>query len=100
MRLRLLADRMVRDREIGVSEAKVVVVVPDGNRTYRERITSPWFATAFPNRAVSDIVRETLVAPGNTYASVSQSTLADAVREHCADAVSSWSAYHRDRYGW
>ena len=100
MRLRLLADRMVRDREIGVSEAKVVVVVPDGNRAYRERITSPWFATAFPNRAVSDIVRETLVAPGNTYASVSQSALADAVREHCADAVSSWSAYHRDRYGW
>ncbi|MDE0457014.1 MAG: hypothetical protein OXI15_06960 [Chromatiales bacterium] len=100
MRLRLLADRMVRDREIGVSEAKVVVVVPDGNRAYRERITSPWFATAFPNRAVSDIVHETLVEPGNTYASVSQSTLADAVREHCADAVSSWSAYHRDRYGW
>ena len=64
------------------------------------RITSPWFATAFPNRAVSDIVRETLVAPDNTYAPVSQSTLADAVREHCTDAVSSWSAYHRDRYGW
>jgi len=100
MRLRLLADRMVRDSDLGVSEAKVVVVVPDGNRAYRERITSPWFATEFPNLSVSDIVRETLVAPGSTYATISQSTLADAVREHCPDAVSSWSAYHRDRYGW
>ena len=100
MRLRLLADRMVRDRELGVSEAKVVVVVPEGNRAYRERLTSPWFATAFPNRTVSDIVRETLVDPDSTYATVSQSTLADAVREHCAEAAASWSAYHRDRYGW
>ena len=30
LRLRLLADRMVRNRELGVSEAKVVVVVPEG----------------------------------------------------------------------
>ncbi len=100
MRLRLLADRMVRDGELGVSEAKVVVVVPDGNRAYRERITSPWFATAFPNLSVPDIVRETPVAPDSIHATVSQSTLADAVRQHCADAVASWSAYHRDRYGW
>ena len=100
LRLRLLADRMVRDRELGVSEAKVLVVVPEGNRAYRERITSPWLTTAFPNQTVSDIVRETLVDPDNTYATVSQSTLAGAVREHCAEAAASWSAYHRDRYGW
>ena len=91
---------MVRGRELGVSEAKVVVGVPDGNQAYRERITSSWFARTFPNRTVSDIVRETLLAPDSTYASVSQSTLADAVREHCADGATSWSAYHRVRYGW
>ena len=100
LRLRLLADRMVRDCEFGVSKAKVIVVVPEGNRAYRERITSPWFAKAFPNRTVSDIVLETLVDPHSTYASVSQSTLADGVREHCGEAAASWSAYHRDRYGW
>ena len=100
LRLRLLADRMVRDREFAVSAAKVVVVVPEGNRAYRARVTSPWFATAFPNRTVSDIVGETLVDPDSTYATVSQSTLAGAVREHCAEAAASWSAYHRDRYGW
>ncbi|MDE0460309.1 MAG: hypothetical protein OXI15_23725 [Chromatiales bacterium] len=100
LRLRLLADRIVRDHELGVSEAKVLVVVPEGNRTYRERITSPWLAAAFPNRTVSDIVRDTLVDPDSTYATVSQPTLAGAVREHCADATGSWSAYHRDRCGW
>ena len=63
LRLRLLADRMVRDGELGVSEAKVVVVVPEGNRAYRERVTSPWLASEFPNRTVSDIVHETLVPP-------------------------------------
>ena len=31
MRQRLLADRMVARKELGVSEAKVVLVVPDGN---------------------------------------------------------------------
>ncbi len=99
MRLRLLADRMVRARELGVSEAKVLVVVPEGNRAYRERVTSLWFATAFPNRTVSDIVRETLLDPDSTYATIPQSALASAVREHCAEAAA-WSAYHRDRYGW
>ena len=69
LRLRLLADRMIHDRELGVSEAKVVVVVPHGNRAYRERITSSWFAKTFPNRTVSDIVRETLVDPDSTYVS-------------------------------
>ena len=100
MRLRLLADRMVRDRELGVSEAKVVVVVPEGNRAYRERVTSPWFTTAFPHRTVSDIVCETLVDPDSTYVSVSQATLAAAIRERCGEAAASWSAYHRERYGW
>ena len=47
MRLRLLADRMVRDRELGVSEAKVVVVVPRGNTVYRRRITSPPWPSGF-----------------------------------------------------
>ena len=35
MRQRLLADRMVREREFGIDEAKVVVVVPEQNWAYR-----------------------------------------------------------------
>ena len=100
LRLRLLADRMVRSRELGVTAAKVVVVVPEGNRAYRERVTSPPLAMAFPNRTVSGIVEETLVHPGRSYASVSQSNFAGAVRSRCGDATTHWDAYHHDRYGW
>ena len=100
LRLRLLADRMVRNRELGVSEAKVVVVVPEGNRAYRERVTSPPFAMAFPGRSVSGIVAETLVDRDREYASVSQSNLADAVRSRGGYDSPGWRAYHRGRYGW
>lgn len=100
MRLRLLADRMIDESELGVHEAKVVVVVPEANRAYRDKVTSPWLADAFPDRNVSEVVRKTLLCPERDYAVVSQSTLANAVRAQCSDAVASWSAYHRDRYGW
>ena len=99
LRLRLLADRMVRNRELGVSEAKVVVVVPEENRAYRERVTSPSLATAFPDRTVSGIVEETLLRPDRAYASVSQSNLADSVQSRCRDDSPDWGAYHRGRYG-
>ena len=49
MRNRLLADRMVENRELGISDAKVVVVVPEGNTAYRERITSPPLENRFPH---------------------------------------------------
>ena len=100
LRLRLLADRMVRNHELGVTEAKVVVVVPEGNRAYRERVTSPPLAMAFPDRIVSGIVDETLVHPAREYASFSQSDLANAVRSRRRNETSAWGAYHRDRYGW
>ena len=88
LRLRLLADRMVRNQELGVSEAKVAVVVPEGNLAYRERVTSPPLVKAFPSRSVSGIVEETLVLPDRSYVSLSQSNLADAVRCWCEDETS------------
>ncbi len=101
MRLLLLADRMVANRELGVSEAKVVVVVPAGNKTYRERITSPVLFHQFPEaRTVADVVREALTQPDNAYASVCPSTLAEAVREQCGRSSSAWGEYQHARYGW
>ena len=100
LRLRLLADRMVRNREFGVSEAKVVVVVPEENRAYRERVTSPPLAMAFPNRTVSSTVEEMLVRPNREHASISQSNLADSVRRRCGDAATAWGEYHHHRYEW
>ena len=99
MRLRLLADRMVRDRELRVSEAKVVVVVPRCNTVYRRRITSPPLAERFPQlETVSDVMRATLKHPDRV-ASVCPSMLLEAVERECGAAVSSWAAYMRERYG-
>ena len=94
MRLRLLADRMVTDEELDVSEAKVVVVVPEANRAYRERITSPPLAARFPQlMTVSDVMCATLKYSDRAFASVCPSLLLDAVERECGGAVSSWAAY-------
>ena len=100
LRLRLLADRMVRNHELGVTEAKVVVVVPEGNRAYRERVTSPWLARKFPIGTVADIVQETLFPSDRANISVSQSHLAASLRKKIGPTVLSWSRYHQKRYGW
>ena len=65
MRLRFLADRMMTNGELGVSEAKVVVVVPEGNSAYRGRITSPPLANRFPHfKSVSEAMCATLKQRG------------------------------------
>ena len=102
MRLRLLADRMVADRELDVTDAKVVVVVPEGNAAYRERITSPPLRERFPQHTtVSDVMRAALKDPDAAFASVCPSVLVDAVERECGSnpAVQEWAAYQRERYG-
>ena len=99
MRLRLLADRMVKEQELGISGAKVVVVVPEGNTAYREVITSPPLKTRFPNcETVSGVFRATLKRPDEAYGVVCPSILVDAVERECGSAVSTWVKYQRDRY--
>ena len=99
MRLRLLADRMVRRRELDVVDAKVVVVVPEDNAAYRARITSPPLAQRFPELAtVEDVVKAALRRPGG-FVTVDPSTLVDAVERDCGGASSEWVAYQRERYG-
>ena len=101
LRQRLLAERMVRNEELGVREAKVVIVVPDGNRAYRERITSPVLAAEFKEaQTVEEVVRAALTKPEPAFACVSPSTMADAVRQQCGNEFVEWSDYLKDRYGW
>lgn len=101
MRMRLLADRMVAERELDVAEAKVVVIVPEGNLPYRERITSPHLSSLFPDaRSVADVTRLSLTNPERDYASVCPSVLADAVRVGCGESATAWGNYLNERYGW
>ena len=101
MRQRLLADRMVRKGELGVQDAKVVIVVPECNRAYRERITSPALATELPHaRTVAEVIQSAIARPDAGFACVSPGMLAEAVRRRCGARVAEWSEYLRDRYGW
>lgn len=101
MRQRLLGNRMVSKGELGVCEAKVVVVVPEGNSAYRERITSPVLAAEFESaRTVEDVVKAAITRPDAAFACVSPSMMADAVRRQCGNEVVEWSDYLKDRYGW
>ena len=101
MRNRLLGDRMVKMRELDVSEAKVVVVVPEGNTAYRENITSPPIKKRFPDlKTVEEIMRATLKQPDAAFKMVTPTKLLNAVDKECSVDVSDWVAYIRERYRW
>ena len=100
MRLRLLADRMVAEKELCVSDARVVVVVPKDNTPYREKITSPALVQRFPDfTTVEEVVRATLKDPDRAFTTISPETLLDAVEWECGDASPEWVAYQRERHG-
>lgn len=101
MRQRLLADRMVIDQELGVSDAKVIAVVPENNTAYRNRLTSPPLARRFPHlESVSCVFRATLKQPDDAYAVVCPSLLVEAIERECGGAAADWTRYQRERYGW
>ena len=101
MRQRLLADRMVARKEFGVSEAKIVLVLPDGNDGYRLSMTSSALRAAFPDAAtVEAVTRAAMNAPDRDFAVVSQHAMAECVRARCGGTVRYWSDYQHDRYGW
>lgn len=91
---------MVADKEFDVSEAKVVVVAPEGNVAYRERITSPPLIERFPDKKyVADIFRAMLKQPDDAFVMVCPSMLVDAVERECSsNDASTWVAYMRERY--
>ena len=105
MRQRLLADRMVKQRELGVDEAKVVVVVPEDNRAYRivrdcRATTSPCLAERFPQlNTVKTVMQAALNDPSTQFDLVAPSSLLDSVSRSLPDETAEWAAYWRDRYG-
>ena len=100
MRLRLLADRMVREGELGVSEAKVVVVVPKGKHTILgEESLRPALAERFPGKNVEAVVKASLKRP-DSFAMIDPATLVNAVEQECGQVSTEWVAYQKERYGW
>lgn len=105
MRKRLLADRMVKERELDVDEAKVVAVVPELNLAYRSvadggKTTSPPLAARFPQlQTVSDVMYAALKDPDAQFAMVAPATLLAAVLRDFPDETMTWANYWRERYG-
>ena len=105
MRQRLLADRMIQERELGIDEAKVVVVVPEENWAFRavtdgRTTTSPLLAQRFPQlETVEAVMRTSLKDPDAQFDMVAPSFLLEAVSRSLPEETAEWAGYWRDRYG-
>jgi hypothetical protein len=95
MRLILLGDKMVREKEFGVDEAKVVVVSPKPNAGYRQAPAAAKLGAS----SIDEAVRRSLgTSARRRFAMVCPHDLAEALRAGRVDAA--WSAYMSERYGW
>ena len=105
MRQRLLADRMVHDRELDIEQAKVIVVVPKENWAYRVvtdggTSTSPLLAQRFPHlENVDDIMRTCLKYPESQFDLVPAEVLLEGVQRKLPYETGNWASYWRERYG-
>ena len=105
MRQTLLADRMVEERELEITEAKVVVVVPEENWAYRavsdgNTTTSPLLAQRFPQlETVEAVMRAAVKEPDAQFDMVAPAQLLDGVARSLPDETVDWANYWKDRYG-
>ena len=105
MRQRLLADRMVHNRELDIGQAKIVVVVPEENWDYRvvsdgRTSTSPLLAQRFPQlETVDEIMRTCLKYPESQFDLVPAEVLLEGVQRKLSYETGDWASYWRERYG-
>jgi hypothetical protein len=99
MRLGLLGAKLVRDRELDVSEARIVVACPAANTAYRARVTSPSLRAAFPKGTVASIMSSVTRDPA-MFRVVDQAMLGAAALAAGGASVSDWYGYNSERYGW
>jgi hypothetical protein len=100
MRLGLLADKMVREREFGSTDARVVVVCPRENVEYRDRITSPGLRKQFGESGTVGAVVSRLTRNPGFFRSSSQEELLRGVRAAGLKGLDDWLRYQAQRYGW
>jgi hypothetical protein len=100
VRLGLLADAARADTEMGLSDSRVIVVCPEGNTAYRDRITSPGLRHRFPDVTTVGDVASRLWRDEAGVAIVDPGKLVDVVREDAGAPMHDWSYYLKERYGW
>lgn len=99
MRQLLLSRKMIREKEFGISEARVVVVCPKGNTSFRDKVTSADMSSSYPGCDLETAVREQLVSP-NLFTVLDAEDLFVAITQSVqSSSVDEWSSYNSDRYG-
>ncbi len=100
MRLLLLGQKMIDERELGATEASVIVVCPEENTAYRNRITSPSLRARFPQAtSVLEVLQGSLRDP-HEFRLASQNDLIQAIASSEMPVIHDWLIYHQERYGW
>lgn len=101
MRFHLLARKMILTKEFGIAEAKVVVVCPNDNIEYRNRVTSPPIAVGCTSSSSVEAVMKSALKDPSMFEIVSQETLTSALRNSgLSHDLDLWFDYHALRYGW
>ena len=85
---------------MGLSDTRVVVVCPEGNTAYCERITSPGLKQRFPDVITVEGVAKRLWRDPAGVTVVDPGTLVEAVRKVWGTPVQQWSHYLHRRYAW
>jgi hypothetical protein len=85
---------------LGVTEVRVGVVCPEGNRAYRDTITSHALRAQLPKESTLEQGARALWRDPVGFAMTSQHILLEAVRVSLPDTLAPWDAYIRERYGW
>jgi len=98
MRLQLLAQEMEFNREMDTDVVSVLLICPEANREFRNRVTSPHLASLFPNKGTLEIWKELI--PKDKFKSITTESFLDTIVQNVGPDEQEWAAYLKARYGW
>ena len=97
MRLQLLAQEMEHSREMDADIVSVLLICPEANREFRDRVTSPHLANMFPDKGTLEIWEELTLQ--DKFMSISVEDLLNTIEQVAVDDQG-WIDYLKTRYRW
>ncbi len=95
----LLGDRMAKQRELGVTDARTIVVCPESNAAYLS-LDRPHARRLGQEMTLEAAMKREILRRPEVFDVTSQQRIVAAVRSSRATLPEGWSAYMADRYGW
>lgn len=104
VRMFLLRDRMIREepeQHYGITSARVVVICPEANVAYRNRITSPALQAALGESSMlTTAIRSLLKNPDDFIMAAPEKIAAEMRNVMGTQVPKTWEKYLKSRYGW